>query len=219
MSEAQNGILADSAIRQWRVLLSSPSESFDITAPPPLGTGVKIGDPLNPDDPTSITCVSMSVAADGDNRMTRIITARYQTIAGQGGGQGGNEDPGKTPPDERLSVVSISTSIGELASMTAIKVGSNGSTIGSRKAMLNAAGDRYESVFTKPEPISVITVEQFDWPTDPTKYIEHVGRVNSNAATWRGLAIPKRTLLFRGMSMRPENLYWGAALSRLDDNL
>jgi len=210
---AQTGAIADSVSRQWRILLKSPYESFDLSAPPPDGIGVKIGDILDPTYP--IPCVSISVAADGSNRMTRLATARYQSTAGDSSNPNdpSKQDPGSEAPDDRLCVVSVNTSLVEMPSWTWYVVNSEGVVAGARTEAVNTAHDMYDGVL-KSEPVSVITVEQFDYPTDPMLHIQHLGKVNSNTATWRGLTIPKRTMLFRGLSFRPQNIFWGSTLYR-----
>lgn len=205
----ENGLVADSAVRQWRILLNTPHESFDITAAPPNGVGVKIGDKL--DNVNPIPCVSLSVTADGSSRMTRLVTARYASTPGEDTAAG--DDPGTQDPSARLSIVSVSTSTVEMPSWTWYLVLPDGSVIGDRQEAANPVGDMYDGVI-KAEPVSIITVEQFDFPTDPTVHCQHIGKVNSNAAVWRGLSIPKRCLLFRGLSFRPQVVSYGALVLR-----
>lgn len=202
---SENGRLADSCQRQWRILMNVPSESFNISDV----IGVKIGDALSVENP--IPCVNISVAADGENKMVRLVTARYASTPGEETQD--NKDPGTVQPSERTAIVKVSTSMVELPAWTWYKVSAGGDVNGARVAAVNPAKDMYEGVL-KIEPIVIITVEQFDYPTDPTQYCQHVGKVNSNQATWRGLTIPKRCLLFRGVSFEPQNLFWGSALYR-----
>jgi len=56
---ADGGGLSDTATRTWKILTTSPNESFDIST----AIGVKIGDVLNSWNP--IPCVSIDIKADG----------------------------------------------------------------------------------------------------------------------------------------------------------
>lgn len=206
---SEAGVLSDTAVRKWRLLLNFQNEGFYFADPPPNGPGVKIGDPYSAANP--IPCVSLTAEADGENKLTRIITARYASTPGTP--LETNGDPGNDDPDQRLAIVTVSTSMAETPSRTWYTVGSGGVANASREVAKNPAGDMYDTVAAF-EPVSIVTVEQFDWPTDPTQYIQHIGKVNSNEATWRGLLIQKRTMLFRGLTIRPQTIFWGTTLYR-----
>jgi hypothetical protein len=72
---ANEGQLADSATRTFRVLLNSPSEVFDIQA----SCGVFVGDP-HPTNP-NIYCASFDAKYEGDTRMVLVATFNYQSAA------------------------------------------------------------------------------------------------------------------------------------------
>lgn len=202
--DGSGGRVADTAQRQWRILLSTPHEAYEVQQ----AIGVKIGDRLSTTNP--LPCVNISVAADGDNRMVQIVTARYASTPGEARSEpgSGGSDPGNEAPDQRLSVFNISTSMTEIPSWTWYKVSGAGAVQGGRQAAKNPAGDMYDGV-ARIEPITVISIEQFDYPVDPIVHCQNVGKVNSNQITWRGLTIPRRCLLFRGIDISPQNLYWG----------
>jgi hypothetical protein len=209
---AEQGAVSDSAQRQWKIVLSSPGESFDITE----AVGVAIGDVLDETNP--IPCVSFSVAADGDSRMVRLVTARYATTPGEpggdddggGGGGGGGGDPGSTEPDNRYAQISITTSMSEMPSWTWIATPGGGNN--ARVAAVNPCKEPVDGII-RLEPVVVLSVEQFE-TIDPTSKCQHVGKVNSNAGTYKSLNFEPRTLLFRGLTARPATEFWGSTLYR-----
>ncbi len=205
---AEQGAVSDSAQRQWKIILSSPGEGFDIAE----AVGVSIGDVLDASNP--IPCVSFSVAADGDSRMVRIVTARYATTPGEpdsgGGDSGGGGDPGATEPDNRFAQISITTSMSEMPSWTWIAT--PGGENNARVAAVNPCNEPVDGII-RLEPVSVLTVEQFD-TIDPTSLCQHVGKVNSNAGSYKSLSFEPRTLLFRGVTARPATEFWGPRLYR-----
>jgi hypothetical protein len=208
---AEQGAVSDSAQRQWKIILEVPNESFDITE----AVGVTIGDVL--DNLNPIPCVSISVAADGDSRMVRIVTARYATTPGEdaaadggGGGGGGGGDPGSTEPDIRYAQISITTSMSEMPSWTWIATPGGGNN--ARVAAVNINKEPVDGII-RLEPVVVLSIEQFE-TIDPTSKCQHVGKVNSNAGTYKSLNFEPRTLLFRGLTARPATEFWGSRLYR-----
>jgi len=110
---AEGGAVADTSVRNWRIVLSSPSESYNIQQ----AIGVRIGDP-HPVN-TNLPCVSFSERAEGDSRVVRLVTATYKSTPG-GDPQ---EDPNKQAPDIRPAQYSISSALIEVPATEWRRVG------------------------------------------------------------------------------------------------
>jgi hypothetical protein len=189
---ADGGQLADTATRTWKVILSTPDESFDIAS----AVGVNVGDSLPGDNP--IPCISLDVKGDGESRMVRIITAQYRSsplVAGEGGT--GLPDPFLLEPDVRPAKFSTSTSLME---MPAKKWKTYGST--EWKVIRNPAGDLVEGI-VRLEPITTIRVTQFA-PLPGTIFAQYVGHVNSETMNLGSYATYQpNTVMFRGVEATP----------------
>lgn len=186
---SEGGTLADTATRTWKIIMDSPTESFDISS----AIGVQIGDPLDGVNP--IPCVSIDVRGDGESRMVRIVTARYQT-SGQVS-PNGQEDPKLIMPELRPANFSTSTSLYEMPASKWVDYGSENWT-----PCLNPAGDRVEGV-VKLEPITTIRITQFNM-LPGTVYATKVGRINSNTMTLGSFAsYEPHTVMFRGVEAQP----------------
>lgn len=83
----ENGVVADSQVRTFRVMLDQPGEYLDIQS----ACEIRIGDrhPSN----TNIICQSFSAQYDGESRMVIVCTFNYGSEADAassgGGGDGG----------------------------------------------------------------------------------------------------------------------------------
>lgn len=210
------GTLSDVSVRNWRIILDSPSEAYDIQN----AIGVRIGDlhPVN----TSLPCVSFSEKAEGDSRVVRIVTATYRTTAGADPGN----DPNKQPPDIRPARYSISSSLIEVPATQWRKIGNlwqpenpnnpfgNGQWVeaaGAPEDAVNPAGDRFDGV-SKLVPLITITIEQYD--NFPTRRLDDAGKVNNDNFQFLGLPIGKYSCMLRGISTRPHVEAHGAAIYR-----
>jgi hypothetical protein len=186
---AEGGDLSDTATRVYRVLLSSPNESWDIFAT----TGVNIGDSYS--DGNKIPCVSLDARADGDSRLVRIVTARYSSskLIDPNGGA----DPGLLEPTVRPAQFSTSTALYEEPVFD----------------QFNPAKDRYDGI-TRLVPITTIRINQFQ-PFPATSFLTYAGYLNSetiNIAGWTSL-LP-RTVMFRGVECNPHIEKFGSTTYR-----
>jgi len=200
---ADGGGLADTSVRTWRVILSSPAEAYDIQNT----VGVKIGDlhPVN----TSVPCVSISERPDGDSRVVRLVTATYRTTAGSSTAT----DPNTQPPDIRPARFTISSTPIELPAdkwrMIENHLGQE--EIGERADPLNPVNDRYDGV-TVLEPLITISIEQFTF--DATGWLDAVGDINSDDTNFGELQIDKHKCMLRSINVRPVVETFGATLYR-----
>lgn len=180
----------DSATRAWRVILSSASESWDVSA----AVGVSVGDVYSETNP--IPCVSIDAKADGDSRLVRIVTATYRATPGSSGSGGGSvQDPKSQEPTVRPAVYSMSTSLSEIATWVGRKNG------GGWGAMSNPCGDLYDAV-TRLEPVVTISIEQYS-QSDCTSLLGYTGYINSDQFTFSSLLIAPHCCMLQSISSSP----------------
>lgn len=198
---------ADSSTRNWRIILNSPSEAYDIQQE----IGVRIGDP-HPVN-TGVPCISISERADGDSRLVRLVTATYRTTPSEDP----NRDPNQDPPDIRPAKFSISSSLIEVPATQWRQFGEfwgpnnpaadffgnpnrgAGALLAAEDA-LNPVGDRYDGV-TKLVPLINISIEQFD--NFPTQRLGDAGKVNNDNFEFLGLQVQSFTCMLRSIAVRP----------------
>ena len=182
---ADGGQLADQATRTWKILLSSPNESFVISD----AVGVNIGDPLGSANP--IPCVSLDVKADGESRMVRIVTAQYRSNAGVG-----NTDPGLVEPVLRPALYSMTTSLTEIAAWGGSPVVGGAST--GWIPAVNPVGDLVDGV-TRLEPVVNINIDQYS-SSDMSQLLAYCGYVNSDAFTFSNLSVGIHCCMLQSIS-------------------
>lgn len=179
---------ADSAERNFRVILSSASETYS----PQALCGIHVGDP-HPQNPY-LTCSGFDAKFEGDSRLVNIITFKYAANPGQ-------QDTKQQSPDVRPPLWSTSTSLAESPLVVWKRRTSDTASVGTWTAPINPAGDRYEGV-SRLVPTTTISIEQYE-AADPTKNIKYVGRVNSATIVLGSLSMPPRSLMFRGLQSKP----------------
>lgn len=188
----EGGSLADTSVRTWRIVLSSPSEAYNISQE----IGVRIGDahPLN----TNVPCVSIAERADGDSRLVRLVTATYRTTPG-GSGQ---NDPNQDSPDVRPARFTISSTLIEVPAQKWAELTFTGDAaqLGADEDPLNPAKDRYDNA-SMLTPVINISLEQYD--SSPTSRLDIVGSVNSDDFSFLGLRIFPYHCMLRGITVRP----------------
>jgi hypothetical protein len=182
------GQLADVSVRNWRVILESPSAAYDIQE----AIQVWIGDrhPTN----TNLPCVSISEKTEGESRVVRVVTATYRTTPGADP----ENDPNTQPPDIRPATYSITSSLMEVPVTKwrlATSVG-----LATHTPPVNPVKDRYDGV-SMLVPIISIAIEQFD--SYPARRLEDAGKVNADDFTFLGLEIAKYTCMLRNIAVRP----------------
>lgn len=193
---SENGAVADSATRSWKIILDSPDEALDIFA----AIGVNIGDVYSAGNP--IPCVNIEGRADGDSRLVRIVTAQYRSRTGGDG----SSDPGTQAPDIRPANFTTSTSLYE-APAYKWSDGTNTTPI------VNPAKDPIDGI-TRMEAITTIRVNQFQ--SGPgTVFAAYCGYINQETMTLGPyMTCAPKTVLFRGVEANPAVESWGGVLYR-----
>lgn len=202
---SNQGQAAASQTRVFRVLLSTPQETFDIQQT----CGVFIGD-SHPNNP-ALFCTSYSYQYDGDTRVVLLCTFNYEATASASNSTS-QQDPKQSSPDVRPANWSITSSLMEVPALTWRDRSGPNSNLEGFVAAINVCGDRYEGI-TRLEPVVSISIEQFE-TTDPSKYALYAGTVNKNQANFGSLTCPPRSLMFRGVTMRPVIESFGSLLYR-----
>jgi hypothetical protein len=173
------------ATRKWKVLLNSPNEGWDIAA----AVGVNIGDRYSSANP--IPCVGLDVAADGESRMIRIVTAQYRSSESIG-----SVDPGTQAPAQRPAMYSMTTSLTEIAAWGGAPV-SNGAS-GSWIPAVNPVGDLVDGV-TRLEPVVNINIDQYSY-SDMSQLLAYCGYVNSDNFTFSNLSVGVHCCMLQSIS-------------------
>jgi hypothetical protein len=196
---SDGGALADTSVRTWRVILNSPTETYNIQQQ----IDVFIGDP-HPVN-TGVPCVSISEKAEGDSRVVRIVTATYRTTPGSDP-QGNSTDPRLEPPDVRPFQWSVVCQLMEIPhTEDALDIdgpdGDSGQSLVGLGAAVNPNGDLFEGM-TKLVPIVNIRGEKL-LENLPVGDLDKVGHINNEAFNFFGWFIDKHACLFRSLDCQP----------------
>lgn len=186
---SENGRGAYSATRAWKVLLTTPDESYDINQL----TGVNIGDQYSTNNP--IPCVSVESRPDGESRLVKIITATYRATPGVDPAT----DPKTIQPTQRPALYSMSTSLQEIAAWGGREV-RNGAS-GAWSPAVNPIGDIIDGI-SRLEPVVNISIEQYSY-SDQSALLGYVGYVNSAPFTFSSLSIGTHCCMLQGISTQP----------------
>ena len=199
---SENGRLADSATRAFRILANEPGEVFDFQA----ACDIRIGDPYFGND--KLRCTSYSAQYEGSSRMVVLCTFQFGTTAGS---DSGGADPKSEPPDIRPALWATSVSLMEVPATGWSEVNAAGLALPGGAAV-NPAGDMYDGV-TRLEPVVTITIDQYE-PSDPTRHQLLAGSVNKNVFTIGTLNCFIGSVMFRGVQCRPSVEAWGDMIFR-----
>jgi hypothetical protein len=205
----ENGVVADSQVRTFRVMLDQPGEYLDIQS----ACEIRIGDrhPSN----TNIICQSFSAQYDGESRMVIVCTFNYgsEADAASSGGGGDGGGGGGSAPDIRPANWSVSSTLVEVPVHLWKPLGDH-PLAGAQKwvAPTNTAGDRYDGL-TRMEPMVTFTVEQFE-SQDPTRHALLAGVINDAEVKIGSFEAPTHSLMFRGVQCRPVVEPWGGSIRR-----
>jgi len=207
---AQPGELAVTTNRIFRIIRNTPDEFIDL----PVACGISVGDPHPNPQLNVLRCTNYQAQVEGEGRMVILATFTYEIqnpFAGEGGG--GNQGGRLTiSPDIRKADWSISSSLMEVPVYTWRRVTDGSGAVGTVVPAANAAKDQYDGV-TKVEPIVTISIQQFE-PTDPTKYLQHLGKTNDKTVKIGSLNCTRRTLMFRDLQFKSTSEQYGALLYR-----
>ena len=203
---SEQGEIAESQPRVFRVILTKPDELIDVQKE----CGVKIGDELRPGE--KIYCISFDVRYEGSSRLVLLCTFQFRSTADATSSSGGS-DPKSQAPDIRPANWSISASLAEAPVYTwFLTDATTGVPQGNAVVPQNAAGDRFDAI-SKYEPIVTISVQHWE-TTDPTRHVEHVGRVNNADFVVGNMNCKRHTLMLRGISAQPAIESWGGSIYR-----
>lgn len=191
---AEEGKVADTRTRSFRVILSTPGETFD----PQSFLGVSVGTP-HPWDAEAY-CTGFRAEFEGESRMSTLVHFDYTRAAGRQDNK--NQEPSVRPANWSTDVSTV-----EMPTTRWIEYGG----VDSWKEATNPAGDIYDGV-SHLVPSVTITVEQYE-PTDPTRHAEYAGHINSNTVKIGSLDCTPHTLMLRGISSKPHveafgNTFW-----------
>jgi hypothetical protein len=187
---SDNGAAADHATRKFKVLLTSPNESWDVFS----AIGVNIGDLYS--DANPIPCASVEAVHDGESRLVCIVTAEYRSSPGAGAGA---PDPKSQEPTVRPALYSMTTSLTEIAAWGGAVV--TGTSSGAWTPATNPVGDLVDGV-TRLEPVVNINIEQYSY-LDKTDMLGCTGYVNSDTFTFSGLTIAPHCCMLQSISTTP----------------
>lgn len=200
---SEEGRLADSQTRVFRVLKAEPSEYINI----PEVCGVNIGYP-HPQNP-GIYCTSFDGRYEGDSRMVLICTFQYASTPTS---SESSQDRKQQPPDTRPANWSVSSVVYEAPAYLWKPITGPGSSGDSWVVPANPVGDRYEGAI-KMQPLVTFNIEQYE-PTDPSRWVLVAGSVNTSRFQIGSFVADPRTLMFKGVQCQPVAESWGDQLYR-----
>jgi hypothetical protein len=202
---SNEGAIADSLTRVFRIVLDEPGEYVDFQRV----CGVYVGDqhPSNP----GIFCQSFEGRFDGESRMVLVATFNYATRASSGGG-GDSGGGGGGAPDIRPANWTTSVATYESPVRTWRFVNDNGLPDAVAKAAANPVGDMYDGV-VRLEPIVTISVVQ-PQTLDPLANIDAVGCINLREIRIGAKIFPRATVLLRAIQSSPVVEAWGNTIFR-----
>ena len=196
----EEGVVADSLTRVFKVLTDSPGAEFDIQKT----CEVYIGDkhPKN----TNVYCSGFDAHYDGDSRTVAICVFQYKSAPSATG-----KDPQEQNPKQRPANWSVSSVVHEEVAYLWNAIDGPAKSDG-WVVPTNPAGDRYDGV-TRMQPLVTFSVEQYE-STDPSKHALLAGVVNKTEYKIGTYSAPERTLMFRGIQAQPVVEYWGKDIYR-----
>lgn len=196
----QDGSVADSQVRVFRIILSAPNEVIN----PETHCDIRIGDhhPIN----QNITCKSYDIRYEGDSRAVMLVTFNYESSA-----HASQSNQDNRPPELRAANWTTSTSLIETPLYNwRPRIGAQ--QWGDKIPAANPAGDIYEAV-TRLTSMVNISLEQFS-VLDPTRFNLYGGCVNEEEMTLGSLTMAPHTVMFRGVSSQPHVESWGGQIRR-----
>jgi hypothetical protein len=188
-------------MRKWKLIKAAPNEVYNA----PQAIGVDIGSQFPGD--TVATCVALDDQPDGDSRMVRIITARYESP--QNTGKRDNENDNNLAPDVRPPRLGIDSSF-EMAPTNQWVKNPAAATAAQEEVTAFHPNGELVSGLMKPVRSITFTYTQFN-SADPSALAGDVGKVNSAPFVIQGVTYPKRTLLLKSVSSKPTVTDWGGS--------
>lgn len=203
---SEQGQVAESQARIFRVILNSPGELFDIQQE----CGVKIGDELRPG--AGIYCVSFDARFEGNSRLVMLCTFQFRNTADAASSSGVIQDPKGQPPDIRPPNWTTSTSLIEQPVNTWYRRRNVALWDEDESPAVNPVGDMYDGVTKLVSLVSIsVTLHAVN---DPTRDNEYAGAVNSRQIKLGTLTMKPHTVMFRGVQSQPVVESWGGRVFR-----
>jgi len=196
---AEDAVLADSATRVFKVILSSPGETFD----PQAFCGAYVGGrhPTN----INLACCDFSAKFDGDSRMVAIVTFNYKSNLSVSSSSS-HKNPKQQHPKERPATWTTSSSLVEMPAHSwrywdsATADGSD-PTVYAWGVPRNPNNEQYEGV-TNQAAICDIRITQLA-DADPMSHHAYASFINSSVIQVGSLTCNPHTLLVRGVDVEP----------------
>lgn len=196
----QDGSVADSQVRVFKIILNAPNEVVD----PQVHCNIRVGDthPVN----TNITCKSFDVRFDGESRLVMIVTFNYESQA-----HSSQQNQNDKPPELRAANWTTSTSLIEQP-VYSWRKRTQIHEWGDIVQAANPVGDIYDAA-TMLTSIVNISVEQPE-VLDPTVHNMYGGYINDEAIRLGNLVMLPHTLMFRGVQSQPYVESWRGSFFR-----
>lgn len=196
----QDGSVADSQVRVFRIILSAPNEVIN----PETHCDIRIGDhhPIN----QNITCKSYDIRYEGDSRAVMLVTFNYESSA-----HASQSNQDNRPPELRAANWTTSTSLIETP-VYRWRLRTGDAAWAAELPAVNSAGDIYDAV-TRLTSMVNITIEQFE-PADPTEHNLFGGYINDEELQLGTLTMKPHTVMFRGVQSQPHVESWGGEMRR-----
>ena len=196
---SEDAVLADTASRSYKVILSAPGEVFD----PQAFCGVFVGSrhPTN----TNLTCSDFSAKFDGDSRMVAIVTFNYRSNLSIASANN-HKNPKQTHPKERPATWTSSSTLYEAPAYVwrTIAQNANGDITSYSDwgvPGIAATGERFEGVTNMVSMINFRIVQYVDF--DPMMHHAYTQYVNSAPISIGSLNCNVHTLLVKGVEVEP----------------
>jgi hypothetical protein len=203
--------LAVTTNRIFRIIRNTPDEFINL----PVACGISVGDPHPNPQLNLLRCTNYQAQVEGEGRMVILATFTYEIqnpFAGEDGGSGGGGGRLQFSPDIRRADWSFSSSLMQVPAYTWQKVNGVDGGYGSPEPAANAAGDMYDGV-TRTEPVVTISIQQLEF-TDPSQYLQHLGKTNDKEVRIGSLTCQRRGLMFQDLQFKSASEQYGALLYR-----
>lgn len=196
---AEDAVLADTATRVYKVVLSYPSESFDPQAF--CGTYVGSRHPTN----INLACCDFNAKFDGDSRMVAIVTFNYKSNLSVSSSTS-HKNPKQQHPRERPATWTTSSSLVEVPAhvwrgWNSTNADGSSPTIEDWGVPTNPNSEAYEGVTCQAAVCDVRITQLVDF--DPMSHHAYASYINSSPVQLGSLVCNPHTLLVRGVDVEP----------------
>jgi hypothetical protein len=196
---AENAAIADAATRAFKVILSSPGETFDPQAF--CGTFVGSRHPTN----INLVCSDFNAKFDGDSRMVAIITFNYRSNLSVSSSSS-QRNPKQQHPRQRPASWTTSSSLVEVPayvwrSYTVADEAWSSVAIGDWSTTTNPNAETYEGVTMQASVTDIRITQLTDF--DPMSHHAYASYINSIDVQLGSLLCRRHSLLVRSVDVEP----------------